>query len=141
MKRLTVLVLLTCGLFAASFLAPPADARDEKTPDIKEIMKKVNSPTGLYATVMRELKEQDVMWDDIKEPAQEIARLAALLGKNDPPQGDKASWQKLTKAYADNAKALEKAVAKRDKKGAVAAQKLIGEEAVCNACHKVHRKE
>jgi hypothetical protein len=140
MKRLTLLALLIPGLLAAGLLPGTAEARDEKAPDIKEIMKKVNSPTGLYSMVLRELKEQDVMWDDIKEPAKEIARLAALLGKNDPPQGDKASWQKLTKAYADDARALEKAVAKMDRKAAIAAQKRIGDDA-CMACHKVHRKE
>jgi hypothetical protein len=126
------------GLLSLLMLLPRLPARDDKPPEVKEIMGKVNKPTGLYFNVAKELKENDPAWDDIKPDAKEIARLGALLGKNDPPKGEKDSWQKLTKAYADNTKALEAAVAKMDKEAAKAASDKIGKS--CEVCHKAHKK-
>jgi len=126
-------------LFSLVLLLPLVPAQGDKPPEVKEIMGKVNKPTGLYFNVAKELKESDPMWDDIKADAKEIARLGAVLGKNDPPKGDKDSWQKLTKAYADNTKALEAAVAKMDKEAAKAASDKIGKS--CEVCHKAHKKQ
>ena len=55
-----------------------------------------------------------------------------------PPKGDKDSWQKLTRAYADNTKALAAAAAGMDKDAAKAASEKIGKS--CDACHMAHRK-
>jgi hypothetical protein len=92
----------------------------------------------MYFNVVKELKESDPMWDDVKKDTKEIARLGALLGKNDPPKGEKDSWQKLTKAYAENTKALEAAAGKMDKDAAKAAAEKIGKS--CDACHMAHKK-
>jgi cytochrome c556 len=139
MKRATV--LLTA--LALSFAAASAEAQGDKVPAVKDIMMKVNKPTGLYFNIGKELREKDPMWPEVQQDAKEVARLAALLGKNAPPKGDKESWEKLTKEYAANAAALEKAVAAKDQAAAKAAWAKMGGDggAACNACHKAHRSE
>jgi cytochrome c556 len=107
-------------------------------PDIKEIMSKANKPGGFYFALVRDLKDDEPPWDDVQAGAKALNKLAAVLGKNTPPKGDKTSWDQLTKAYADNAKALEAAALKKDKKAAQTAATALGES--CNACHKAHRK-
>ena len=72
--------------------------------------------------------------------AKELAKLAAALGKNPPPKGEKDSWEKLTKEYATNAAALEKAVAAKDQTAAMNVIKKMGGDA-CNNCHTAHRKK
>jgi cytochrome c556 len=128
-------------MLAACLLALPAAGQGDKVPEIKEIMKKLNSPTGIYSGLGKELKADDTDWGEVKAGAKTIARLAALVGKNDPPKGEKDSWTKLTKEYADNAKAFQQAAAKEDKKAALAAyEKIAGTKgANCTACHNAHR--
>jgi hypothetical protein len=136
MKRFVVWVL---GLVVVLVLTALVPARDDKPSEIKEIMTKVNKTgTGLYANVVTELRADDTNWDAVKKDTKEIARLTAPLGKLDPPKGDKDSWQKLTKAYADNTKALAAAAAASDKDAAKAASEKIGKS--CDVCHMAHRK-
>jgi len=136
MKRATV--LLTA--LALSLAAASAEAQGDKPPAVKDIMGKLNKPTGLYFNIGKELRESDPMWAEVQRDAKEVARLAAVLGKNAPPKGDKESWDKLTKEYAANAAALEKATAAKDQAAARAAYAKMGGEA-CNTCHKAHRPE
>jgi cytochrome c556 len=138
MQRFAMSVL---GLVALLLLTSPSvPAKDDKPSELKEIMTKANKTgTGLYANVVTELRADDTNWDGVKKDTKEIARLAAMLGKFDPPKGDKDSWQKLTKAYADNTKALEAAAAKMDKDAAKAASEKIGKS--CDTCHMAHRKQ
>src|SRR5438067_7391544 len=99
--RLVVLALaLTTG---------PAGADGERPLGIKEIMKKLNGPTGIQPALGKELKDDEPVWDDIQKDTKEFASLAAALGKSDPPKGSKESWARLTKTYADDAKALDDA--------------------------------
>src|SRR5207253_10344123 len=124
MKRLLpgligVLVLL---VLVCSFRA---QGQAEKVPDIKEIMAKLNKPTGIYFSLMRELKEEEPMWDEARQQSKTLTQLSAVLGKHTPPRGDRASWQALTKAYADNARATEQAVLRMDKAAALAALEKI----------------
>jgi cytochrome c556 len=138
MKRVAVLFLGLAALYAIR--SPPVPAQGDKPSEVKEIMVKVNKTgTGLYSVVVQELRQDDTNWDEVKKDAKEIARLGAMLGKLDPPKGDKDSWQKLTKAYAENTKALDTAAAKMDKDAAKAAAAKLGES--CDACHKAHRKQ
>jgi hypothetical protein len=136
MKRATV--LLTA--LALSLAAASAEAQGDKVPPVKEIMGKLNKPTGLYFNIGKELRENDPMWADVQKDAKEVAKLAAVLGKNAPPRGDKESWAKLTKDYAANAVTLEKAAAAKDQAAARAAYAKMGGE-TCNTCHKAHKKE
>ena len=135
MKRIAFALLGLVPVLALT--SPSVPAQGEKL-EIKQIMAKVNKPEGLYFAVAKELKADDTNWDDVKKDTKEIARLGALLGKNDPPKGEKDSWQTLTKAYVENTKALETAAGKMDKAAAQAASEKIG--ASCTACHKAHRK-
>jgi cytochrome c556 len=126
-------------LFAALLIARTLFARDDKPSEIKEVMVKVNKTgTGLYPAVVTELRADDPNWDQVKKDTKEIARLAATIGKYDPPKGDKESWQKLTKAYTENTKALEAAAGKMDKDAAKAVSEKLGSS--CDTCHKAHRK-
>ena len=59
-------------------------------------------------------------WKEIQPQAKEVAKLAAMLGKHKPPKGDEASWAKLTKEFATNAAALDKAIAAKDQTAAKA---------------------
>jgi cytochrome c556 len=138
MKRFALSILGLAALLAVS--APPTPAQGEKPSEVKEIMVKANKTgTGLYSIVVQELRQDDTNWDEVKKDAKEIARLGAMLSKLDPPKGEKDSWQKLTKAYAENAKALDTAAAKMDKDATKAASAKLGES--CDVCHKAHRKQ
>jgi cytochrome c556 len=138
MKRVVILVLGLGAVCAVS--APPLPAQADKPSEVKQVMVKVNKTgTGLYPTIVQELRQDDTNWDEVKKDAKEIARLTATLGKLDPPKGEKDSWQKLTKAYAENTKALDAAAAKMDKEATKAAAAKLGES--CDTCHKAHRKQ
>jgi cytochrome c556 len=110
----------------------------EKVPTIKEIMSKLNKPGGAYPTISKELKADDTDWAEVQDQAKSFTKLATLLGKNPPPKGDASSWGTLTKAYADNAQALEAAAAKKDKAAANSAREKLGGNS-CRTCHKAHK--
>ena len=115
-----------------------AGAATADGPNAKEIMGKANKPTGIYFTLALDLKDDNPSWPDIQQEAKDLSKLAAALRQATPPRGDKESWDKLTKSYADNAKALEQATAKMDQKAAQAAHARMGGDA-CMNCHKAHR--
>lgn len=134
-------IILAVALALTALLAwRPADGRMADGPSVKEIMGKANKPTGIYFNLRQDLKDDNPSWPDIQQEAKELAQLAAALRQATPPKGDKDSWDKLTRAYADNAKALEQAASKMDQDGARAAHAKMGEPA-CMTCHKAHRPE
>jgi sulfopyruvate decarboxylase subunit alpha len=104
MKRLAYVASALALLAAAAVVVSPAGAQGEKTPSIKEIMTKANKPNGLYFNLSKDLKDDELMWDEIQKEAKDLAKLAAALAKNEPVKGPKDSWAKLTKDYSDNAK-------------------------------------
>ena len=117
----------------------PAGAADATTPTIDAIMKKVNGKNGLHRKGLPDaLKATPVDWANVQKQTKEYADLAGALGKNDPPKGDKASWEKLTKSYADSAKELFTAAEKKDKDTITSVQGKIGR--TCMNCHKAHRE-
>jgi hypothetical protein len=115
----------------------PMPGGDPSSP-VGKIMTRLNGRgTGLHSQVGDELKKEPPPWDAVRPQTQEYAQLAAELGKNDPPRGDKDSWAKLTAAYADSAAALDKAAEDKDAAAAKTAyDKLSGS---CMACHRAHR--
>jgi cytochrome c556 len=125
-----LLGLTVCeGVFAA-----------ERAPSIEEIMKKVNGGKGLQKKQLPDsLKASPVDWPAVQKLTKEYAELAAALGQNDPPKGEKASWAKLTKAYADAAKKLNDAAEKKDKEALLAVHNQIGKS--CGGCHKAHKAD
>jgi cytochrome c556 len=116
----------------------PAGAGTADAPTVKEIMKKANSPTGVYANLGQDLKDDSPTWADIQQEAKDLAGLASQLRQATPPRGDKDSWSRLTKAYADSAKSLQEATAKMDQDAARTAWSKMGGD-TCKSCHKVHR--
>ncbi len=113
-------------------------AADNKSPTIKEIMQKAhNGDSSLLGQLRGELRDDVPEWADIQKQTKELVTLASSLGKNNPPRGDKESWQKLTKQYLERAKALDGAAKKKDKKASqVAYAKLRGS---CGDCHNAHK--
>src|SRR5580704_17239384 len=99
-------------------------------------MTKVNKGTDGYIPKIK-TAAQDGKWDDAKEYAKTLTLLGENLGKNKPPKGDAESWEKLTKKYADNTKAVSKGVEDKDAK---AVNKALGDiTGSCMECHKAHR--
>jgi hypothetical protein len=113
-------------------------ADKEKEPTIKEIMTKAHKGgNSLIQKLGKELKAADPEWEAIQKQAKDLVKLGTSLGKNDPPKGEKDSWEKLTKEYLDNAKSLEKAANDKNKEKATESQKALSKS--CMACHKAHK--
>jgi cytochrome c556 len=130
-------ILIGGGLLFA--VVAGAIAADDKHPSIDEIMKKVNNAkTGLHKKVGEGLKSAAPNWDEMQKQMKDYTKLCSSLCKNDPPKGDKASWEKLCKAYAEEAKKLQEAVDKKDKDAANKAHKALSKS--CKACHDAHRE-
>jgi cytochrome c556 len=124
--------------FAVFVVLQSAGARTADAPSVKEIMKKANSPTGIYANLGQDLKDDNPSWPDIQKEAKELAQLIAQLPQATPPRGDKDSWAKLTKDFADKAKALQQATEKMDPEASRAAWAKMG-GLTCKTCHGAHR--
>ena len=133
-RRKRILVVLLTAVLGPSALA------QDKMPGIKEIMARLNKPGGIYPAIAKELKADDTDWDDIQQQAKTFEKLATALGKNSPPKGDAASWERLTKEYADNARALEQAASRKDRTATKAAHARLG-GSTCATCHKAHQKK
>lgn len=138
MKRLMQMASALAVLGAGALLVGPAGAEADAPLTNKQIMEKLNKgPKSLCPVLGKELKEASPPWDEIQKQSKEVAELAEAMAKNKPSKGEAASWEKLTKAYAGDAKALEAAAEKKDKSAAVAAHgKLVMS---CKACHAAHR--
>ena len=137
MRRMATMLVLTALLV---WLSSRSGAQGEKASELKETMKKVgDGSSGLFTKLGRELRDEEPVWEDARAMSKEIVRLTAGLAKFTPPQGDQASWQKHSKAFAESMTALDQAVAKRDRATAFAAWKKM-EAQTCMDCHKTHRK-
>src|SRR5437773_11027492 len=118
MKKLgvaTVTVAVLAGMAGGCHRSggSPAGAAAAGVPTITEIMQKVNKRKGgLHSDVGEALRASPVDWAAVQQATKEYAALTDFLGKNDPPKGDKASWEMLAKAYAGDAQALQAAAEK-----------------------------
>lgn len=108
--------------------------KDEKLPDISEIMKKGHAKTDGYIAKIRE-SAKDEKWEDANKYAKSLALLGEALGKNKPPKGEADSWEKLSKKYAENTKLVLKGTEDKDAK---AVNKGLG-GINCGECHKLHK--
>jgi hypothetical protein len=115
-----------------------SSAEDGKDPSIKAIMTKAHKGgNSLLATVGKDLKGADPDWDDVQKKTKDLVKLGTSLGKNEPPKGDKGSWEKLTSSYVDTAKQLDAAAGAKEKSKAVTAHTKLTK--MCMACHKAHK--
>ena len=134
--RATLFVALSAAAVMLAAFANPlsADAKDDKLPDISEIMKKGHAKSDGYITKIRTaVKSQN--WDDAQKYAKDFAILGEALGKNKPPKGEARSWEALTKKYADNTKLVLKGTENKDAK---TVNKGLG-GINCAECHKAHK--
>ena len=131
----SVLVLLA----VAGWVSGPAGAAsDDETPTVKKIMATLHKGTKAPVNNVKALLKGDSPeWSKVEKDAVVIEKLAVFLAKSDPPKGEKASYNKLTKAYETSAKDLKTAAEKEDLKSARAASKKLGDS--CKACHTAHR--
>ena len=131
MKRLVCaaagLVLLAVGVAVAA------------DPTIKDIMTKAHKGgKSLLGNINSELKDDEPDWSDVQKNTKDLVQLGMSLGKNTPPKGDQASWDRLTKAYVANVQSLEAAAENKNKSAAQATLKQI--QGSCRACHMAHRE-
>ena len=113
-------------------------AADEKTPSIKEIMKTVASSKaekGLCAKCADAGKSAN--WDEAQKLAKTLTECCANLPKTKCPKGDAASWEKLTKQYAEQSKAIAKAADDKDAKAFGDA--ISAFTRACSNCHMNHK--
>src|SRR4051794_8143273 len=138
MKLSTWCVLAAPLLLGATCLWGHVQAERDDAPSLSEIMRKLNGGTNsMTRNLELDLKEDDPDWEAIQESTVEYTKLGAGLQKGTPRKGDKASWEKLAKGYADNAQALDAAARKKDRKTASAI--IVRIKNSCNTCHQAHR--
>jgi len=137
--KLRVLMMALLGVTAMIFAASDniAAVADEVATD--EVMKKVNGKEGLKLSIAKALQAKKVDWDALKMSSEELVKLAEAMAANKQEKGGDDSWAKLTKAYLNNAKAIDAAIMKKDTKLAFAAHSKAFAQATCGACHKVHK--
>jgi hypothetical protein len=116
------------------------DKKDEKLPDISEIMAKAHGKTdGYIAQISTAAK--GAKWDDAAKTGKDFTLIADALAKNKPPKGDAKSWETLTKKYIAGVKTVNDAIEKKDAKAVMAAfdRKTGVVCASCGACHAAHK--
>ncbi len=141
MKSLICAASIACLLVVAAVASRPVGAADdEKTDSIVKIMDKLhkgkNSSLGILKVA---LKSQSPDWAKVKKESKTFATVSADLPKFDPPKGEAASYKKLAKAYASNAKTLQTAAEKEDLDATKAAFRKLGGS--CQACHDAHKED
>ena len=135
MLRLAAAMIGGCLVAFVLAGSTPVSA-DDKNPSTEEIMKKLNGKNGSHKLIGKAL-DAGPDWDTITKHAKIYADLAALLQKNKPEKGDAASWQKLSQAYAKEAKALSDAAAKKDAEKVK--ETFVKLKESCDTCHENHR--
>jgi hypothetical protein len=134
--RATLFAALSVVVVTLAAFATPvtAGAKDDKLPDIAEIMKKGHAKSDGYITKIRTaVKGQN--WEDAQKYAKDFAILGDALGKNKPPKGTEKSWEALSKKYANNTKLVLKGTEDKDAK---TVNKGLG-GINCAECHKAHK--
>jgi cytochrome c556 len=139
MKSLICGVSMLALVVMGGLASRQAGAADESTtPEV--VMKKLFAgKTSANGILKAQLKGETPDWAKVKKAAETFTKYGPALGKNDPPRGEKASWDKLTKALADASKELDAAAKKEDLKKTNEVVKKIG--ASCKGCHEAHKPE
>ena len=147
MKRFAVRSLVVAAFGVAMLVvnsgSTPVSANNAADPEIKTVMKKVNTD-GLCKAInegignSKKVKVDTPKWDELAEKAKELVPLAKALGNNKPPMGSDESWKKFTTAYAKAAEDFEAAVKDKDQAGPRRRRRVI---ANCGGCHDAHRPQ
>jgi hypothetical protein len=105
---------------------------------IREIMGKLaKGPESLVTQLDTELKSDSPPWDTVQTQTKQLLSLAIAMGAEEPPQGEKASWAKLTAEFAGSASDMNRAALAEDKDAALDAHDKITNS--CIVCHKAHK--
>ena len=108
--------------------------KDDKVPDISEIMLKGHKGTDAYINRIKEAAKAE-KWEDAQKYAKTLAFFGENLGKNKPPKGDDKSWKMMTDKYAETTKAVYKATEDKDAKAVNTNLGAID----CRGCHGKHK--
>jgi cytochrome c556 len=130
-------MILSFGAAASNAQDKKGDKKSDKIADIHDIMSKVHGKEGAFGKLKAAVK--GMKWEDAATYTKEVSTLAADLPKNDPPRGDKKSWEKLATKYHDSVKAAAEGVEKKDAKAAGTALGAIG--GMCKTCHDSHKSK
>jgi cytochrome c556 len=131
----SMLALFVMGGLAAS----RAGAADESAPPEVVMKKLFAGKASPLNTLKGQVKGESPDWSKVKKAAESFTKYGPALGKNDPPRGEKSSWDKLTKALADASKELDDAAKEEDlKKTGDVVKKIAGS---CKNCHQAHKPE
>jgi len=135
MKRLVTRVVVLGPL---ALLAVALGADTKRIPSIRAVMQKQYRVTRApFVLIKKELDSTMPDWEKAGEAAREFAALAAVLPKNEPKWGEKASWTRFTTLHIDDAKELERAAEARDREAVQTVHRRL--ETACKACHDAHR--
>jgi hypothetical protein len=138
-KYIQAAMFAVLGVFAVALsygaAAPAQEKKDEKVPDISEIMLKGHKGTDAYIALIAKAAKGE-KWEDAQKYAKTLAFFGENLGKNKPPKGDEKSWKTLTEKYAAATKAVLKGT--EDKDAEAVKKGLAG--IVCGECHKAHKQ-
>ncbi|HEY3787250.1 MAG TPA: cytochrome c [Urbifossiella sp.] len=131
--------LTFAGTLALMIALGAASADDKKTPTTKMIMKTLfGAPKGEMNLCQKCVAAgKGEKWDEAQKYAKTLADLGASLPKNPCPRGDADSWEKLTKQFAEQTKAIAKAADDKDSKEFEEATGKFTK--ACGACHMAHR--
>src|SRR3954463_7861819 len=121
MKLSTWCVFAAALVLGAAGLSVRVQAEKDAAPSLGEIMRKLNGGTNsMTRNLELDLKEDEPDWEGIQESTAEYTKLVALLEQGTPRMGGKASWERLARGYAANARALDGAARRKDRGGASA---------------------
>jgi hypothetical protein len=113
-------------------------ADNSKTPTVKAIMTKAHKGgDSLLQTIGKGIKTMEPDWSALGVKTKELVALGKALGTNNPPRGERESWDKQVNRYLGNAEALNSAVKKMNRLAALAAHKRLTTS--CASCHMDHK--
>ena len=108
------------AIFALAGLAsgPAGATSDDETPTIKKVMSKLHKGKTAPLNVLKTaLKGSSPNWEKVQKEAKIYAEYSAAMPKNEPPRGDKESYDKFAEAFASAGKSLEESAEKEQLKG------------------------
>jgi cytochrome c556 len=124
------------ALIALALLVGAGD-KDDKPPTVKEIMQKLHGPQGLRVKLSRDMRGDTPNWQEVQKDTKAMVKFAEVLGKSQPPRGEKPSWDKLAEQYISGVKALDTAADKQDTAALKTAFARSGGS--CTKCHNAHK--
>lgn len=118
------------------------DACSQETParitaTIADVMRAVNSPTGLRGMLLRSVEKDAGDWKQVRALSAMLAEGAGLLDRLKPPRGNAAQWLKHTATFRDLAQQVTRAAERRDLDATRLALRDLGNQ--CAVCHREHR--